>query len=543
MIMKKILALLLTVAMLLTFAACGKEEDPNVGIYEGVSGEKDGVTLTMEELYPGESYLELENGGKAVLVLEGDEYSGKWKLDGEDLDLEVEGEDCSGTLEDGVITFEFADSGIYLTFAMEGKAISDDEEASQEEETEETEETVPEESAITYEDAGYWELVRVDGQDEETSLSAENVEWMKAYGAIMYLELLEDGTGIVDVDGEMPITWQDGTLFGENAIELPYTVTDGELVLELEGTLLVFARTEKPEPVVSEMELAGFTDYMEMGTEYPYTTMCYEDESYDTVGAAMVTTYDIFESASGYEAKDGYEWRLVDIEVLFYDENAWNYGISATTRIEDYYNPQLFDDMLVELDESEEYYSYTSTVIHRGQEQEVYYRYVDYWSDWIDEECTYYAQWAIQVPIGYDGMVVGLQNSRMETYDSTYITGCNPEDFVFFRLYNNAEVEFVVDGGNDDLVGSYIVYAMEQDGEYVDNEIIIAMGMERQVTMELYEDGTGFMTMEDESENITYTDTQLFDSSGDSVNYYVIDGIVEIHLDESTILYMCKEMN
>ena len=543
--MKKILVVLLTVAMLLSFTACSKLTNPNAGIYEGVSGEKDGVTLTMEELYPGESYLELKNGGKAVLVLEGDEYSGKWKLDGEDLALVVEGEDCSGTLEDGVITFEFADSGVYLTFAMGGKETSDEEEETEEEETEAT---VPEEPAITYNDVGYWEIIRIDSQNEEASLSEETVEYMKAYGVTMYVELLEDGTGVFNVDGEMPITWQDGMLFDENALELPYTVTDGELTLELEGTLFVFARTEKPEPVVSEMELAGFTEYMEVGVEYPYTTMCYEDESYDTVGAAMVTRYEIIESADGYEAKDGYEWRLVDIEVLFNDANAWNYGISATTRVEDYYNPQLFDDMLVETDESEDYYSYSSTVIHQGQEKEVSYRYVDYWGDWIGEECTYYAQWAMQVPVGYDGMVVGLQNARPETYDAAYITGCDPEGFLFFRLYNDAEVQFVVDSGDNDLVGSYsdlvgsyIVYAMEQDGEYVDNELIVALGMEQQVTMELYEGGTGFMTMEDESENITYTDTQLVDSSGEAVNYYFADGIIEIHLDETTILYMIKE--
>ena len=120
--MKKILALLLTVAMLLTLAACGGgEPDPNAGMYLGVSGEMSGITLTMEELFPGESYLELKNGGKADLVLEGDKIPGKWTLEGEDFNLVVEGEDCPGTLKDGVITFDFAGSGITLVFAKDGK--------------------------------------------------------------------------------------------------------------------------------------------------------------------------------------------------------------------------------------------------------------------------------------------------------------------------------------------------------------------------------------------------------------------------------------
>ena len=67
--MKKIIALLLVIVMLLSLTACGGgEPDPNAGVYQGVRGEMDGIVLTMEELYPGESYLELKDGGKADLV-------------------------------------------------------------------------------------------------------------------------------------------------------------------------------------------------------------------------------------------------------------------------------------------------------------------------------------------------------------------------------------------------------------------------------------------------------------------------------------------
>ena len=73
--MKRIFALFLAVVMLLSLTACGGEPDPNAGKYLGVRGEMNGVILTMEELYPGESYLELKDGGKGKLVLEGDAFN------------------------------------------------------------------------------------------------------------------------------------------------------------------------------------------------------------------------------------------------------------------------------------------------------------------------------------------------------------------------------------------------------------------------------------------------------------------------------------
>ena len=119
-VMKRIFALFLAVVMLLSLAACGGEPDPNAGKYLGVRGEMNGVILTMEELYPGESYLELKDGGKGKLVLEGDAFNITWKLDGENFTMDIEGDACDGTLKDGVVIFDFMNMGMLLTFALEG---------------------------------------------------------------------------------------------------------------------------------------------------------------------------------------------------------------------------------------------------------------------------------------------------------------------------------------------------------------------------------------------------------------------------------------
>ncbi|MBQ5791706.1 MAG: hypothetical protein IIW19_03245, partial [Clostridia bacterium] len=56
-----------------------------------------------------------------------------WTLEGEDFNLVVEGEDCPGTLKDGVITFDFAGSGITLVFAKDGKIPAEKEAVKKEE--------------------------------------------------------------------------------------------------------------------------------------------------------------------------------------------------------------------------------------------------------------------------------------------------------------------------------------------------------------------------------------------------------------------------
>lgn len=313
----------------------------------------------------------------------------------------------------------------------------------------EEETTVPE---VTYNDAGYWEVIRIESDDPDSCISEEDMAYIKAYGVVMYMELLENGTGVFDVDGDpIVITWQDGSFIDEEGLDWAYTLEEGDLSLTVEGTTLVFCKTEKLEPVVSELEQAGFTGYMELGAAYPYTNICYENEDFNTTGELTVTNYEIFASAEGYEPMEGYEWRVVDIEIRYFDDNAWNYGIWGATRYwEDYYNTKLHDDTSVLLEETDTYEKYVHTIIRNGQEMEAY-TFFDYayWSDWeTDEngnhETIEYIRWEFLVPIGYDGCVVGFCDPYAEVPDGAYITDLNPADFLLFRL-DNASATYVSD--------------------------------------------------------------------------------------------------
>jgi len=424
--MKKIIALLLTLAMLLSLAACGgsAEEDPNAGKYIGISAAVGGFSMPMSDIYPGETWIELKSGGKGDIMLDGDSYGLKWTLEGETFTLTLEGVDSVGTLKNGAIVIDLMDMGCVMTFQKEG--------------TEPAENEAP---AASYNDAGYYDLIRIDGATEEDSVSEEDMALVKSMGMYMYLELLEDGTGTFFMEEEMAVTWVDGTVnFTEDNMSISYTLENGELVLDMLEAKLFFRKGEKPEPVVSEMEQAGFVNFMEVGVPYAYTTACSKDKTKSTTGEVTVTSYEIVESAEKLEAREGYEWRVVTMEARFYDDNANAYGMSSSCHTEDYYNTKLHDDTNVKLEDNvawKDYYTAdldSYTIIYQGQEMEAYCRDGDKWGGWVGRENTLYQLWAFQVPVGYDGCVVGVRDARVEWADGTYITDYDPADFLLFRL-------------------------------------------------------------------------------------------------------------
>ena len=241
--MKKIIALLLALAMLLSLAACGgsEEVDPNAGKYIGISAAVGGFSMPMSDIYPGETWIELKSGGKGDIMLDGDSYSLKWTLAGEDITITLEGVDSVGTLKNGTIVVDLMNMGCVMTFQMEG--------------TEPAEDEAP---AASYNDAGYYDLIRIDGATEESSVSEEDMALVKSLGMYMYLELLPDGTGVFFVEEEMAVTWVDGMVnFTDDNMSIHYTLENGDLVLDMLETKMVFRKGEKPTPVVPSEAATG----------------------------------------------------------------------------------------------------------------------------------------------------------------------------------------------------------------------------------------------------------------------------------------------
>lgn len=70
----------------------------------------------MDEVYSGESYLELREDGRGTLCLGGDEAEFRWQLDGTALTLTSGRETCRGTLENGRIETDLFGADIRLSF-------------------------------------------------------------------------------------------------------------------------------------------------------------------------------------------------------------------------------------------------------------------------------------------------------------------------------------------------------------------------------------------------------------------------------------------
>ncbi len=114
--MKKIVAMLLVLVMMLSMTACGKK-GAYAGVYEAVSATAEGIDTDCRG-----DWLELKASGKGKLCLMGETFSCKWELDGEDFVLENRGDEFSGTLHNGVITLDYGDmTYIYVMPPVENK--------------------------------------------------------------------------------------------------------------------------------------------------------------------------------------------------------------------------------------------------------------------------------------------------------------------------------------------------------------------------------------------------------------------------------------
>lgn len=121
-------------------AAAGRYSGESVCIYGG-------ERTPMDEVYSGESYLELREDGRGTLCLGGDEAGFRWQLDGTALTLTSGRETCRGTLENGRIETDLFGADIRLSFRQSAAPAQ---EPAQSEEPGPAAEESPEPDAISW---------------------------------------------------------------------------------------------------------------------------------------------------------------------------------------------------------------------------------------------------------------------------------------------------------------------------------------------------------------------------------------------------------
>ena len=110
---KKLISAMLALVLCLCLCACGAEPDPNLGMYNAVSCQ----ALGMDMDYEGD-YVQLNKGGKAAIRFMGEDYRGKWTLEGDALTIIQQGSEFAGKVVGGAMYLDF--SGIECTYLMEG---------------------------------------------------------------------------------------------------------------------------------------------------------------------------------------------------------------------------------------------------------------------------------------------------------------------------------------------------------------------------------------------------------------------------------------
>jgi len=115
----KLMALLTAALMVVgMLAGCGKPDpDPNSGVYEAVTGQMMGMTVSVEEIYENGVSFDLQDGGKCVANLDGETFKIKWSTEGNKVHIEGQGVDLNGTIGGGDMTLEnMMDMGLDMTF-------------------------------------------------------------------------------------------------------------------------------------------------------------------------------------------------------------------------------------------------------------------------------------------------------------------------------------------------------------------------------------------------------------------------------------------
>ena len=205
---------------------------------------------------------------------------------------------------------------------------------------------------------------------------------------------------------------------------------NGGSELELRDYLCWLARLREPLYALYPMTLSsdGFEDYgmteyvNSVGGEMEFVATTKNDSSIAKRLKISIEDYQTFDQAEGYEAREGYEWRVVTLLIDYAEAGAEDYSYSLYIGFYDYYNLSLFRNHYERLEDSDNSSAY---IVYNNDLRDVVSKPMEYES--VDGALFRVTE-AIQVPWGYDGICVVVngvdgQPSGTQSLEDVYADG------------------------------------------------------------------------------------------------------------------------
>ncbi len=159
------------------------------------------------------------------------------------------------------------------------------------------------------------------------------------------------------------------------------------------------------QPLPGYLAQNGLAPNTQPWTAAEYTTCTYVRPDLDTTGAFQTSAVEIFESDATHRAKRGYEWRRIEISVTFSDNNSGYYGTNVAWARADYYQ----DQELNPAGKQERF-----AVVYQGKEYRCLATYESTVSFFSDNSSICQITCYVQVPMGYDGVVLAFHHGSID---------------------------------------------------------------------------------------------------------------------------------
>ncbi len=187
---------------------------------------------------------------------------------------------------------------------------------------------------------------------------------------------------------------------------------------------------EQGEALTADFVTHGILCTAESGVSYDYYT-CAREDTTPVKGQVTFTENKDEPLPVNLENLEGYEWRYIHISLVFDDPVAVKKNVRWSVTGEDYYTIELHDESLHMVDGG----SNGFTVNYHGRDYTECLQYYEYDNGHWDTNVYYvdYDEW-FRIPVGYDGVVVGVRDCSVDWVDGAYIYDGINENAVFYRL-------------------------------------------------------------------------------------------------------------